>query len=150
MDKRAWITAIVGILLPVGVIYFVNVPPLSIALGGGPVKLCRNVSVIVLVFITPMVLTIIAKRRPFLWGLIPYLTMVSLCTFVYANHVMRHFDVGRSSLHWILPYTYIAIAVSGIGVALRRVVRARDRKGSLTETNATYSVDPNACPPQPM
>ena len=148
MDKRAWITAIVGILLPFGIVYVVNFPPLSIASGGGPAKLCRIASVVMIIFVTPILLTIIAKRRPFLWGVTPYLIVIS-CAFLWAFHVMRHFKVSPDASHAILAYTCIAIAISGIGVGIRWIIRANARKRSLTETNAPYSVDPNAWPPQP-
>ena len=63
MDKRAWIVAILGTQLPVGIAYVAIFTPLSKSLGDSFVVLCGAAEIVIPMVVTPIALSSALPRR---------------------------------------------------------------------------------------
>jgi hypothetical protein len=147
MDKRTWFIAIVGTLALLGIGGLMCLAPVSEALKYIPIRAGGAVlSEIIYVaawtaalFVMPGVLTIIAKRVPFLWGAMPafIVLIVDLMYVIWRDvHNLKEFGALLHSFADLSYFSQVPLTAlvlgwvfsSGIGLLVRRVIRGRALK----------------------
>jgi len=116
IDKRALATVMVGTILCIWI------PSVVLAKGANEILESSATALnCAWLLISPCLLAIIARRRPFLWGLAP-LTMCLVLIFVSAWRLGIPPN-GYGAVYMLGCIVVICAASSGVGVAIRSVVR---------------------------
>jgi len=153
IDSRTWIVATVGcaVLLLAGSVLISQ--PVNSALERVPVRLGTfnfpglhmAAVAIALWFLMPCVLTVIARNRPILWGIVPYVIILGFAISHY-GHIWSYLSgstLAFTSILWLLS--------SGVGLFVRRIIRrSRAKKAASAPLAApAETAMPRVWPPAP-
>ena len=145
LDTRTWVTAFVGTLFPIGLL--LGWPPFyaELAYDYIPVRsdLILDASLVALFLVMPGLLTVIAKRRAFFWGLVPLLMASPYFMYMSKSEEWSAETVVTALLEMLVGW----IVSSGVGLVIRRLIRRNALKKATLATSP--DVDADAWPPAP-
>lgn len=98
------------------------------------------------VLVLPAVLTLIAKRHPFLWGLAPYPIGFAMYMVADRHELVDVIALGITAVVYLTPVWLIS---SGVGLGLRRLRERQAKLAARAGSKPLNVQDPSVWPPAP-